>query len=65
MEEYTTPALTLVLADEDVGGRITVEFDAFLEFDTLIREDLDRLEQRWAHFAAPRSTRSGLGPLSR
>ena len=65
MKEHATPALTLVLADEDVGGRIIVEFEAFLDFDALIREDLDKLEQRWTHLAAPRSTRSGLGPLSR
>ena len=65
MEDFTTPALNLVLADDDVGGRIIVELKAFLEFDALIREDLDHLEQRWMHLAAPQSTRRGLGPFSR
>ena len=65
MEDYTTPALNLVLADENVGGRIVVELEAFLDFDAMIREDLDELEERWAHLAAPRSTRRDQGPFSR
>ena len=58
MNEPSPPALLLVLADEDVGGRVVVPLESFLHFDHWVREQLQTLEDHWAPMAAPRAARS-------
>ena len=54
------PVLKLVLASEKFGGRIIVGLEPFLEFNGWLHRELETLEDRWVHTAAPAAGRLSL-----
>lgn len=57
--------LQFMLVEEDGGGRVMVDAEPYLEFDLAMNRDLEILEDRWAHLAAPgvgRKFRRGMLP---
>ena len=44
---------TLVLSEECGGGRISVDMEAFFEFNFQLSEDLEILVDDWRHTAPP------------
>ncbi len=70
MKDPAPAVLEVSLGEDDaVFGRVNVELAAFCEFDALMDQETARLIDRWAHLAAPASSRSRgcstLGPLTR
>jgi|GEM_PF-1892431 hypothetical protein len=43
----------VVLSDEHLGGRITVDMEAFFDFNFAISEELEVLVGNWEQLAAP------------
>jgi hypothetical protein len=57
MEESGPVTLEVSLGDDDAFGRVHVELGAFCEFDAWIDGHTQALIDRWAHLAAPNSSR--------
>ncbi|HTN77177.1 MAG TPA: hypothetical protein VL096_18080 [Pirellulaceae bacterium] len=53
MPEGTEPSLYVVLADEVTSGQIHVSIETFVDFCVRMEADLETLELRWQHLAAP------------
>lgn len=53
MAHPTPPTLLLVLTEDHDPLRVTVPLESFLRFAQEIVDDLDDLEFRWHHRAAP------------
>ena len=69
MTQPAPQTLFVVLCDEDSGGRIVVDLDAYARFRIQMERDFAELESKWAHLAPRRlaldfSSR-GAAPLSR
>lgn len=52
----------LVLAEEEAGGRIVVDLEAFVRFNILMDESLTELEAKWSHLGPPRAARRPVPP---
>ena len=62
MAHPNPPTLLLVLTEDHDPLRVTVSLDSFLPFAQGITDDLEELEFRWHHRAAPAT---GLAAFSR
>jgi hypothetical protein len=51
--------VSVVLCDEEGGGRIVVDLDAFVRFTAHVDASLADLEAKWAHLAPPAALRIG------
>jgi hypothetical protein len=49
----------VILCDEEGGGRIVVDLDAFVRFGAQLDASLAEMEAKWAHLAPPRAARMG------
>ena len=62
MTQPAPQTLFVVLCDEETGGRIAVDLDAYARFRIQMERNFAELEAKWAHLA-PR--RLPLDPASR
>lgn len=54
--------VSVILCDEEGGGRIVVDLDAFVRYGTQLDASLADLEAKWAHLAPPRVARMARVP---